>query len=248
MLKFFRRKKEIKNVVIILDEDFYPKSNNPHLEEPDYLWNDESVYNIAKYSNFIEDKKKYYNFYNNIRNEYRKLKPSTKYHKSLLEIFKNFNLTIINTGIDESFEKIGFKNVIHPKGINSKLICGSATFGCGEKFRFKEFNEKTVCKKCGQKEHLRPNIDWVGEASDSEDWNKARIACENANLIVFIGKNCRRAIFDTLLNLNTECKKVEIAQRTSDILGTEFHYSIRAQDNIMGLEKLKKLLPIYLKG
>lgn len=249
MFEFLRRKKnKINNVTIIVDEGFYPKAKNPYLEDIKSEWNGESLLEMTKYSQFIENKPKFYKFYNEIRDHYRKVKPSDRLHKELLEIFKNYNLTIINLGMDQCFEKLKFKNVIHPKGINTHLICNPSTFGCGRKFRFKEFNQKTVCVNCKSKEHLKPNIDWFKENSDTEEWNKAKIACETSDLIIFIGKDCQRMIVQTLISLNTECKKVEIAKQSSDILETEFHYVILADDNIIGVKKLKSLLPIYLKG
>lgn len=249
MFNIFKKikKNNVKNVVVIVDEDFYPKANNPHLEDVDSKWYDGTVLEYTKYSEFIKDKKKYYDFYTQLRNDYKKIKPSNRYHRELVSIFKDFNLEIINLGIDVNFERIGFKKVIHPKGINTQLICNPSTFGCGKRFKFDTFNEKTVCKNCKQKSHLKPNIDWFGESSDYREWQKAKLVCEEADMIIFIGKNCNRTIINTLLNLNPSCKKIEIAAHSSDVLETEFHYVIEASDNIIGLRKLKELLPIYIK-
>lgn len=250
MFGFFKNKKSksVKNIVVIVDENFYPSAENPNLEDIKKEWRGEIIYNVTNSAKFEENKSKYYRFYNDVRNHYRRLKYSSRYHKELLDIFKGHNLKIINLGIDHCFEKLGFENVIHPKGINTHLLCNPANFGCGERFRFKEFNRRTVCPNCGEKEHLRPNMDWFGEASDSVEWDKAKNACENADLIVFIGSDCRRVVVQTLINVNFDCKKVEIAPSSSDVLETEFHYVIIASDNIIGLKKLKSLLPIYLKG
>lgn len=250
MFNFFKKmsKKNIKNIVVIVDEDFYPKNENPHLENPlEEYWKGELIYDMISHDLFLNNKEKYYDFYTKVREDYKKIKPSAKYHKALLNLFQDHNLTIINLGIDECFEKLGFKNVKHPKGINSQLICSPSTFGCGKKFRFKEFNSKTVCKQCKRKEHLKPNIEWFKESSDFEEWNSSKMACENADMIIFFGKNCNRSIINTLLNLNSESIKVEVCQRTSDVLETEFHYVVISQDNPHGIQKLESLLPRYFK-
>lgn len=253
MFKIFKKfqllKTKSKNIVVIVDEDFYPKNENPHLENAlNEKWEGELIYDMINNNSFVANKNKYYEFYTKIRDKYKSIKPSSKYHKSLINIFEGHNLTIINLGLDESFERVGFKNVLHPKGINSQLICSTSTFGCGKKFRFKKFNSKTVCSnpECKQKTHLKPNIDFVKESSDFDSWNNSKLVCENADMIIFFGSNCHRTIVNSLLNLNSEVIKVEVAPRTSDTAETEFHYVVLADDNPTGIMKLSKLLPRYL--
>lgn len=246
--KRFKKKSAPKKIVIIVDEDFYPNCKNPHLENPfEETWNGESLIDMISYDKFLTDKDKYYKFYTQIRKEYRKVKSSSRYHLPILSLFNNDDITIINLGIDSCFERAKFKKVLHPKGLNTQLICSPNTFGCGKKFKFEEFNDKIVCKSCKEKKHLKPNIDWFNEAGDFEEWNDSKNSCENADMIIFFGSNCNRTIVNTLLNLNPETIKVEVAPRTSDILETEFHHVVMAQSVPEGLEKLKKLIPIYFK-
>lgn len=237
--------KEKKKIVILAGSGFYPKIESPNFQDHTYQWNDEKIVNIATRRAFKLDKDKFYEFYNKIRLEYRK-KGYGNIHKNLYNLLKSYDVTVITLGIDDAFEKSGFKKVLHINGIYNQLLCDFKDGGCSKTFKYKTFDKQVECPRCHTKHALRPNLCWFGEDPQFDVWQEASKKIEECDLYIQIGANVKDKTIHSLVD-KCYSEKVEINPRTSDPEEFIFQYVIEAPP-AEGVDKLKKYLKEYIKG
>lgn len=247
IIKMFKSSfdKEKKKIVILAGTGFYPKIENPDFQNHDYEWNNEKIMNIATRKAFKLGKDKFYDFYTKVRQEYKKKGYGTV-HKSLLSLTKEYDVSIITLGIDDSFEKAGFKNVLHVNGIYNQLVCDFKDGGCSKTFKFKSFDKEVVCPRCRNKYSIRPNLCWFGEDPQFDVWQEASKLMENCDLYIQIGANVKDRAVHALVD-KCYAEKVEINPKTSDPEEYIFEYVILSTPD-EGIKKLKKYIKQYIKG
>lgn len=144
------------------------------------LWEGYDVMEVASIQGWYRNPEKVLNFYNMRRKQAWNSEPNAG-HLALVDLEKNFDVTIITQNVDNLHEKAGSRNVIHLHG---------------SLFRAKSSQNPKITYEIGPKDilpgdkaedgyQLRPDIVWFGE--DVPMMSDAIGEVEGADIFIVIG-------------------------------------------------------------
>lgn len=144
------------------------------------LWEGYDVMEVASIQGWYRNPEKVLNFYNMRRKQAWKSEPNAG-HLALVDLEKNYEVTIITQNVDNLHEKAGSRNVMHLHG---------------SLFRAKSADNPHITYEIGYKDilpgdkaedgsQLRPDIVWFGE--DVPMMREAIGEVENADIFIVIG-------------------------------------------------------------
>ena len=152
----------MKNIVFLTGAGISADSGLSTFRDSDGLWNNHRVDDVATYEGFVRNRKMVYDFYNDLRHQETALKPNPAHYAlaKLQREYKNGKVTIITQNVDDYHTVAGAVDVIHMHGHLHQVRCENCmhVYRCDD-----DYDEKTVCPKCGKAGHIRPNIVWFGE-------------------------------------------------------------------------------------
>lgn len=237
-------KKEPKKLTFIIGEDFYKKTKIPDLQDRNTYWDNLSIQEIADLDSFIKNPIPFYDFYNNKKEEFKKISPSS-IHKEIAKLKEEYEVSIITLSVDNLFERVGAKKVIHINGSIFEYYCDHTFGGCSKIFKIKDtWSKNTECPRCGETHTVRPNIVWYKQDSEFSAWQDACLAVENCDLLIQIGANAKHHLVEALL---AKCysNKLEINRRTSDPEEMIFEFVMEG-DIKNNIQEMKKKLKKYV--
>jgi len=118
-------------------------------------------------------------FYNQRRRQLKEVRPNSG-HIGLVELEKNFDVTIITQNVDDLHERAGSSKVIHLHGELRKVR--SSKFPGSIQYWEEDCNLGNLCEKGFQ---LRPHIVWFGEAVPKME--EAAEYTAEADIVIIIG-------------------------------------------------------------
>jgi len=132
---------------------------------------------------FLAEPERVWQWYNNRKNVLRQTSPSPAHYAlaELENILEDFLLITQNT--DGQHQRAGSTRLLEIHGSLWQVRCTQCNYTRDSKEE-EPINE-LKCPVC--KGWLRPAVVWSGEAIPEEEFNAAREACENADLILSIG-------------------------------------------------------------
>ncbi len=133
--------------------------------------------------NFLANPKKVWNWYNNRKSVLRQTCPSPAHYAlaELENILEDFLLITQNT--DGLHQRAGSTRLVEIHGSIWRTRCTNCDYA--RNLSEAEPTSGMMCPVCGS--WLRPGVVWSGESLPEEDFNAAREACENADLILSTG-------------------------------------------------------------
>lgn len=146
------------------------------------LWEQYSIEDVATPEGFSRNPQLVLDFYNARRKAAFEANPN-KGHVGLVEMEKDYKVSIITQNVDELHERAGSTNVLHLHGELSKV---RSTVDPSLIYTLTPDNcEIHLGDKCEKGSQLRPHIVWFGEAVPMIE--KAMKIVETADIFVVIG-------------------------------------------------------------
>ncbi|NOS93219.1 MAG: NAD-dependent deacylase [Cyclobacteriaceae bacterium] len=149
----------MKKLVVLTGAGISAESGIATFRDSGGLWEGHRVEDVATPEGWMRNPKLVLDFYNERRKKALEVKPNPAHH-ILVELEKDFDVTIITQNVDDLHEKAGSKNVLH---LHGKLFESRSTKNPHLIYTMKGWELKLgdVCELGSQ---LRPNIVWFGEA------------------------------------------------------------------------------------
>jgi NAD-dependent deacetylase len=172
----------MKNIVVLTGAGISAESGISTFRDSDGLWEQYRVEDVATPEAWEKDKALVTKFYNQRRMQLKNVKPNYG-HIGLVELEKQFNVSIITQNVDNLHERAGSKHIVHLHGELTKVR--SERY---EELVYELTEDKYEVKigdLCEKGYQLRPHIVWFGEAVPMME--KAVAITEKADILVIIG-------------------------------------------------------------
>jgi NAD-dependent deacetylase len=174
-------------------------------------------------------------FYNERRRKALDVKPN-RGHEILVELEKDFEVTIITQNVDDLHERAGSTRVIH---LHGSLFESRSTFDPSLIYPIKGWELK-LGDKCERGFQLRPNIVWFGEAVPMIE--VAAVIASTADIFLVVGTSMLVYPAAGLIDyVPDQVKKFVIDPKKPDILHVPNLEFIEEKGSV-GLAKLKNKL------
>ena len=228
-----------KKIVVLTGAGMSAESGIATFRDIDGLWEEHRVEDVATPEGFRTNPKLVLDFYNARRRELINVLPNEG-HIGLVELEKEYDVSIVTQNVDNLHEIAGSSHVIH---LHGELMKSRSTRDPSLIYEMTKDNcEIRIGDKCEMGSQLRPDIVWFGEAVPMIE--KAVTYVQKADIIVIIG---------TSLNVYPAAALVDYAKSGTPI------YLIDPKDvranrrNIIFIQKgasegVKELKDILLKG
>lgn len=150
--------------------------------DTDGLWENHRVEDVATPQAFEVNPQLVLDFYNARRKQLLETKPNEG-HIGLVDLEKEYDVTIVTQNVDNLHEKAGSSNVVH---LHGELMKSRSTRDPSIIYEMSEDNaEISIGDKCEVGSQLRPDIVWFGEAVPMIE-TAAKIV-QKADILVIIG-------------------------------------------------------------
>lgn len=135
------------------------------------LWMNYDVHKVAHINAWKNDPQLVLDFYNMRRNDMMNVKPNLA-HEIIVELEKDFDVTVVTQNVDDLHEKAGSIKVIHLHGELSKVRSENST-----EFVYPYDKDIKIGDLAEDGHQIRPYITWFGE---NLDWKNVKLAEESA--------------------------------------------------------------------
>ena len=169
----------MKKIVVLTGAGMSAESGIQTFRDADGLWEGHDVMEVATPEGFQKNPELVLEFYNQRRKQLKEVKPNEG-HNALLELEKNFEVTIITQNVDDLHERAGSSKVIHLHGELRKVR--STKFPGLIQYWEEDCNLGELCEKGFQ---MRPHIVWFGEAVPKME--EAAVYTSEADIVIIIG-------------------------------------------------------------
>jgi NAD-dependent deacetylase len=152
---------ELGNIFILTGAGISKESGLDTFRDQDGLWANHHIDDVATPEGFLKNPKLVHKFYNQRRNELKKVEPNLA-HIALakLEAAWPGKVTLVTQNVDDLHERAGSKNIIHMHGRLKEARC----IETGKVIPWNNNLDQSIqCPCCDKKGTLRPNIVWFGE-------------------------------------------------------------------------------------
>lgn len=169
-----------KHLVVLSGAGISAESGIPTFRASDGLWENHSIEDVATPQGFARNPELVLEFYNERRAKAASVIPN-KGHEILVELEKDFKVTIITQNVDNLHERAGSSNVIHLHGELTKARSSKnpdEIIEIGTK-------EIKIGDRSADGSQLRPHIVWFGEAVPMIEF--ATEITASADILVVVG-------------------------------------------------------------
>lgn len=169
----------MKKIVVLTGAGISAESGLKTFRDADGLWEGHDIMQVASPIGWRNNQNLVLDFYNKRRQQLLKVQPNEA-HKSLVELEKFYNLTIITQNVDDLHERAGSSHIIH---LHGELLKVRSTVNPNLIYDWnKDLNLGDLCENKAQ---LRPHIVWFGE--EVPLLQRAAILTEDADILIIIG-------------------------------------------------------------
>ncbi len=171
-----------KKIVVLTGAGMSAESGIATFRDTDGLWENHRVEDVATPQAFEVNPQLVLDFYNARRKQLLETKPNEG-HIGLVDLEKEYDVTIVTQNVDNLHEKAGSSNVVH---LHGELMKSRSTRDPSIIYEMSEDNaEISIGDKCEVGSQLRPDIVWFGEAVPMIE-TAAKIV-QKADILVIIG-------------------------------------------------------------
>lgn len=169
-----------KKIVVLTGAGISAESGVKTFRDSDGLWYEHKVEDVASINGWRKNKQLVLDFYNQRKNDLKDVKPNAA-HYALVELEKEYDVTIITQNVDNLHELAGSTNVIHLHGELTKM-CSSNN----KDLTLPYDRDIKVGDKHEDGSQLRPFIVWFGEGVPLIV-KAAKICSNGVDIFVIIG-------------------------------------------------------------
>lgn len=169
----------MKKIVVLTGAGISAESGLKTFRDADGLWEGHDIMEVASPVGWRNNKNLVLDFYNKRRQQLLKVHPNEA-HKSLVELEKFYDLTIITQNVDDLHERAGSSHILH---LHGELLKVRSTGNPNLVYDWKK--DLNLGDLCEHKAQLRPHIVWFGE--EVPLLGKAAEITTKADILVIIG-------------------------------------------------------------
>ena len=169
----------MKNLVVLSGAGMSAESGLKTFRDSDGLWEGHDVMQVATPEGFKANPALVLDFYNQRRRQLLEVEPNIA-HQFLVDLERDFNVSIITQNVDDLHERAGSSNIVH---LHGELLKARSTVDETDIVVWHEDIVLGTHSKTGHQ--LRPHIVWFGEAVPMMD--DALVLCEQADILIIIG-------------------------------------------------------------
>ena len=147
----------MKKLVVLTGAGISAESGIKTFRDADGLWEGHDVMEVASYDGWLKNRELVLNFYNDRRRQLFDVVPNAA-HLALVELEKNYDVTIVTQNVDDLHERAGSSKIIHLHGELRKV---RSTVDA--KLVYDWVGDVKIGHKCNKNSQLRPHIVWFGE-------------------------------------------------------------------------------------
>jgi NAD-dependent deacetylase len=171
----------MKKIVVLTGAGISAESGIKTFRDSDGLWENHKIEDVATPEGYRRNKELVLRFYNERRKQLYDVLPNAA-HKALVELEKDYKVTIVTQNVDDLHERAGSTHIVHLHGelrksrssLNPNLI-----YDC--------LGDINVGDKAADGSQLRPHIVWFGE--DVPLIQFAAHVVSEASIIIVIGSS-----------------------------------------------------------
>ena len=169
-----------KHIVIFTGAGISAESGISTFRDSGGLWEKYDVKDVATPDAWRKNPSLVLQFYNDRRKQVLEALPNAA-HRALVELEKNFNVTIITQNVDDLHERAGSRNVIH---LHGEIRKSRSTYDPSLVYPIKGW-ELNPGDRCEQGSQLRPHIVWFGEMVP--EMTRAQEIASTADIMMTVG-------------------------------------------------------------
>ena len=169
----------MKHIVVLTGAGISAESGLKTFRDSNGLWEGHDVTEVATPEGFERNPELVLEFYNQRRRQLLEVEPNAA-HKTLSNLEKDHQVTIITQNVDDLHERAGSTNVLH---LHGELLKVRSTYDETDVLKWK--NDLLLGDLCKKGHQLRPHIVWFGEAVPMIE--KAIDICKIADILIIIG-------------------------------------------------------------
>lgn len=225
----------MKKLVVLTGAGISAESGMATFRDSGGLWEGYRVEDVATPAAWRRNQDLVLEFYNQRRRAALAARPNLG-HQILVDLEKDFDVTIITQNVDDLHERAGSKNVIH---LHGSLFESRSTFDPALIYKIdgEELNKGDKCEKGSQ---LRPNIVWFGEAVPMIEV-AAEIASK-ADIFLVVGTSMVVYPAASLIDyVPDQAKKYVVDPKKPDVLHV-VNLEFITEKASVGLSKVKSML------
>lgn len=231
-----------KNLVILSGAGMSAESGISTFRDAGGLWDKYPVMQVASAEGYVRDPELVINFYNERRKQLLDVEPNAG-HIGLVELEKDFNVTVVTQNVDNLHERAGSTRIIHLHGELTKVCSSRDPYNPRYVKELKpEEYEVKMGDKAGDGSQLRPFIVWFGEAVPEIE--TAVDYVEKADIFVIIGTSMNVYPAAGLLNYVPRTAEVYLIDPKPVDAHSMRQIHIIQKGASEGVKELKKLLSV----
>jgi NAD-dependent deacetylase len=225
----------MKKLVVITGAGISAESGINTFRDADGLWEGHDVMQVATPEGFKANPKLVLDFYNERRKQLLKVVPN-KAHYNLVDLEKEFEVTIITQNVDDLHERAGSSAVVH---LHGELLKVRSTI---DESLILNWNKDLVLGDlCPKRSQLRPHIVWFGEMVPMLD--SAIEITKKADVLIIIGTSMQVYPAASLIDYVKPNTPIYFIDPKPSIYESDFNNLTIIEDVAsIGTKKLKKLL------
>jgi NAD-dependent deacetylase len=211
------------------------------------LWMNYDVHKVAHINVWKKDPQLVLDFYNMRRNDMMNVEPNLA-HEIIVDLEKEFDVTVVTQNVDDLHEKAGSLKVIHLHGELSKVRSENST-----EFVYPYDKDIKIGDLSEDGHQLRPYITWFGEDLDWRNVKLAEEAAFDADVCIIVGTSMQVAPANSIPFQTKETALiyyVDPSDREFSIPALREYFFYHIQENATtGMQKVKEELEtIFKKG
>ena len=231
-----------KNLVILSGAGMSAESGISTFRDAGGLWDKYPVMQVASAEGYVRDPELVINFYNERRKQLLDVEPNAG-HIGLVELEKDFNVTVVTQNVDNLHERAGSTRIIHLHGELTKVCSSRDPYNPRYVKELKpEEYEVKMGDKAGDGSQLRPFIVWFGEAVSEIE--TAVDYVEKEDIFVIIGTSMNVYPAAGLLNYVPRTAEVYLIDPKPVDTHSMRQIHIIQKGASEGVKELKKLLSV----
>lgn len=231
-----------KNLVILSGAGMSAESGISTFRDAGGLWDKYPVMQVASAEGYVRDPELVINFYNERRKQLLDVEPNAG-HIALVELEKDFNVTVVTQNVDNLHERAGSTRIIHLHGELTKVCSSRDPYNPRYVKELKpEEYEVKMGDKAGDGSQLRPFIVWFGEAVPEIE--TAVDYVEKADIFVIIGTSMNVYPAAGLLNYVPRTAEVYLIDPKPVDTHSMRQIHIIQKGASEGVKELKRLLSV----
>jgi NAD-dependent deacetylase len=170
----------LRKIVVFTGAGISAESGISTFRDSGGLWEKYDLRDVATPEAWVRNPNLVLDFYNQRRKQVLEVQPNAA-HKALVELERNFDVTVITQNVDDLHERAGSKNVVH---LHGEIRKSRSTKNPDLVYDIKGWELKAG-DKCEEGSQLRPHIVWFGEMVPAMDL--ATEISSEADIFLIIG-------------------------------------------------------------